>query len=241
MPVALRAYHWRRGTGRSASVSKLFEHDRGSTVGTGEMSLGARSISGTVPEGELVASCRTGDPEAFAQLVRLHERMVVSLSARLLGEVEEARDVAQEVFLQVYKRLGSFEGRSSLRTWIYRIAINQCHNRRRFWRRRRRDRERPLDDAVLAPVRPGAGGRAASPYDEALRRERARQVQAALLELRFEQRAVLVLREVEGLTCEEVAAALGVPEGTVKSRLSRAREAMRRKLAGLALGAEVRP
>ena len=72
-----------------------------------------------------------------------------------------------------------------------------------------------------------------------LRRERARQVQAALLELRFEQRAVLLLREVEGLTCEEAAAALGVPEGTVKSRLSRAREAMRRKLAGLARG-EVR-
>jgi len=221
-------------------VSKLFEHDRGTAVGTGEMSLGARSIPGVVPEGELVASCRTGDPEAFARLVRLHEGMVMNLAARLLGEVEEARDVAQEVFLQVYKRLGGFEGRSSLRTWIYRIAINQCHNRRRFWHRRRRDRERPLDEAVLAPVLPGERACAASPYEETLRRERARQVQAALLELRFEHRSVLVLREVEGLSCEEVAAALGVPEGTVKSRLSRAREAMRRKLAGLLEG-EVRP
>lgn len=221
-------------------MSKLFEHDRGTAVGTGEMSLGARSIPGVVPEGELVASCRTGDPEAFARLVRLHEGMVMNLAARLLGEVEEARDVAQEVFLQVYKRLGGFEGRSSLRTWIYRIAINQCHNRRRFWHRRRRDRERPLDEAVLAPVLPGERACAASPYEETLRRERARQVQAALLELRFEHRSVLVLREVEGLSCEEVAAALGVPEGTVKSRLSRAREAMRRKLAGLLEG-EVRP
>jgi len=220
-------------------VSKLFERDRGVTVGTGEMSLGARSIPGVVPEGELVASCRTGDPEAFARLVRLHEGMVVSLAARLLGEVEEARDVAQEVFLQVYKRLSAFEGRSSLKTWIYRIAINQCHNRRRFWHRRRRDREQPLDEAVLAPVLPGGRAGAANPYEETLRRERARQVQAALLELRFEHRSVLVLREVEGLTCEEVAAALGVPEGTVKSRLSRAREAMRRKLAGLIEG-EVR-
>jgi RNA polymerase sigma-70 factor (ECF subfamily) len=220
-------------------VSKFFERDRGAAVGTGEMSLGARSIPGVVPEGELVASCRTGDPEAFARLVRLHEGMVVSLATRLLGEVEEARDVAQEVFLQVYKRLGAFEGRSSLRTWIYRIAINQCHNRRRFWHRRRRDRERPLDEAVLAPVLPGERAGAASPYEETLRRERARQVQAALLELRFEHRSVLLLREVEGLTCEEVAAALGVPEGTVKSRLSRAREAMRRKLAGLIEG-EVR-
>jgi len=214
-------------------VSKFFEHDRGATVGTGELSLGARSIPGVVPEGELVASCRAGDPEAFARLVRLHEGMVVSLAARLLGEVEEARDVAQEVFLQVYKRLSAFEGRSSLRTWIYRIAVNQCYNRRRFWHRRRRDRERPLDDAIVAPALPGTGGQGASPYEETLRRELARRVQAALLELRFEHRSVLVLREVEGLTCEEVAAALGVPEGTVKSRLSRAREAMRRKLAGL--------
>jgi RNA polymerase sigma-70 factor, ECF subfamily len=220
-------------------VSKFFERDRGAAVGTGEMSLGARSIPGVVPEGELVASCRTGDPEAFARLVRLHEGMVVSLATRLLGEVEEARDVGQEVFLQVYKQLGAFEGRSSLRTWIYRITINQCHNRRRFWHRRRRDRERPLDEAILTPVPPG-GRAAASPYEEAVRRERARRVQAALLELRFEHRSVLVLREVEGLTCEEVAAALGVPAGTVKSRLSRAREAMRRKLVGLIEG-EVRP
>jgi RNA polymerase sigma-70 factor (ECF subfamily) len=214
----------------------MFERDRGATVGTGEMSLEARPLAGAQPERELVASCRTGDPEAFAQLVRLHEGMVVNLAARLLGEVEEARDVAQEVFLQVYKRLGAFEGRSSLKTWIYRIAVNQCHNRRRFWRRRRRDRETPLDEAVLPPVVPGGERRAANPYDETLRLERARRVQAALLELRFEHRSVLVLREVEGLTCEEVAAALGVPEGTVKSRLSRAREAMRRKLAGLIEG-----
>jgi len=221
-------------------VSKFFERDRGTAVGTGEMSLGARSIPGVVPERELVASCRTGDPEAFARLVRLHEGMVVSLAVRLLGEVEEARDVAQEVFLQVYKQLGRFEGRSSLKTWIYRIAINQCHNRRRFWHRRRRDRERPLDEAILVPTLPGGRAGAGSPYDEAVRGERARQVQAALLELRFEHRSVLVLREVEGLTCEEVAAALGVPEGTVKSRLSRAREAMRRKLVGLIEG-EVGP
>ena len=221
-------------------MSKFFEHDRGATVGTGEMSLGARAIPGLVPEGELVASCRTGDAEAFARLVRLHEGMVLSLAARLLGEVEEARDVAQEVFLQVYKRLSAFEGRSSLRTWIYRIAVNQCYNRRRFWHRRRRDRERPLDDAIVAPALPGTSGNGASPYEETLRSERARRVQVALLELRFEHRSVLVLREVEGLTCEEVAAALGVPEGTVKSRLSRAREAMRRKLAGLIEEAGVR-
>jgi len=220
-------------------VSNLFERDGRATVGTGEMSLGARSIPAVLPERELVASCRAGDPEAFAQLVRLHEGMVLNLAARLLGQVEEARDVAQEVFLQVYKRLGAFEGRSSLRTWIYRIVVNQCHNRRRFWLRRRRERERPLDEAVLVPVPLGTSDTGANPFEETLRHERARRVQAALLELRFEHRSVLVLRELEGLSCEDVAAALGVPEGTVKSRLSRAREAMRRKLAGLIEG-EVR-
>lgn len=216
-------------------MSKLFERGRGATVGTGEMSLEAGSLAGAVPEAELVASCRSGDPEAFARLVRLHEGMVVNLAARLLGEVEEARDVAQEVFLQVYKMLGRFEGRSSLKTWIYRIAVNQCHNRRRFWRRRRRDREGPLDERLLAPV-PPAGSRPLSPFDEAVRAERARSVQAALLRLPFGHRSVLVLREVEGLTCAEVAGALGIPEGTVKSRLSRAREAMRRALATLVEG-----
>jgi RNA polymerase sigma-70 factor (ECF subfamily) len=201
------------------------------------MSLEARPLSGALPERDLVASCRTGDAEAFARLVRLHEAMVVNLAGRLLGNVEEARDVAQEVFLQVYKRLAAFEGRSSLKTWIYRIAVNQCHNRRRFWHRRRRDRETPLDERLLAGALLAMGPpAAASPYDETLRLERARRVQAVLLELCFEHRSVLVLREVEGLSCEEVAAALGVPEGTVKSRLSRAREAMRRKLGGLVDG-----
>ncbi|HEY7925736.1 MAG TPA: sigma-70 family RNA polymerase sigma factor, partial [Vicinamibacteria bacterium] len=152
-----------------------------------------------------------------------------------------ARDVAQDVFLQVYKRLAAFEGRSSLKTWIYRIAVNQCHNRRRFWHRRRRDRETPLDERQLAgPLLAGVTRPALSPYDETLRLERARCVQAALLDLCFEHRSVLVLREIEGLSCEEVAAALGVPEGTVKSRLSRAREAMRRKLAGLIDGGSAR-
>jgi RNA polymerase sigma-70 factor (ECF subfamily) len=166
---------------------------------------------------------------AFARLVRLHEGMVFSLSARLLGDAEEARDVAQEVFLQVYRQLGRFEGRSALKTWIYRIAVNQCHNRRRFWHRRHRDREDGLDSVPAEAT----ASRGASPYDEARRGERARRVQAALLDLSFEHRSVLVLREVEGLTCEEVAEALRIPPGTVKSRLSRAREAMRLRLRGL--------
>jgi RNA polymerase sigma-70 factor (ECF subfamily) len=195
--------------------------------------LEVEALTGATPERELVDRCRGGDAAAFARLVKLHEGMVYNLAARLLGDGEEARDVAQEVFLQVYRRLARFEGRSSLKTWIYRIVVNQCHNRRRFWRRHGRDREQGLDERWVAPETAVRGAWLASPYEQARSHERSRTVQSALLQLGFEQRAVLLLREVEGLSCEEVAAALGIPNGTVKSRLSRAREALRQRLTGL--------
>jgi RNA polymerase sigma-70 factor (ECF subfamily) len=215
--------------------------DRVPMSAAGELPLdAAESLAGTARESDLVALCRRGDPAAFARLVSLHESMVFNLAARLLGDGEEARDVAQEVFLKVYRTLGRFEGRSSLRTWIYRIVVNQCHNRRRFWHRRGRDREEALDEGLPAPQRSGGGAWQASPYQQALERERARRVQEALLGLRFDQRSVLVLREIEGLSCEQIAAALGIPEGTVKSRLSRAREALRARLWGTIEGGEAR-
>ncbi len=204
----------------------------GVAMGAGEMPLDAEALAGPAREHDLVARCRDGDPAAFARIVALHESMVFSLAGRLLGSAEEARDVAQEVFLQVYRRLGRFEGRSSLKTWIYRIVVNQCHNRRRFWHRHGRDREEALDERFASPATHRDDWQA-SPYEQARRRERARKVQAALLQLTFEQRSVIVLREVEGLSCEEVAVALGIPDGTVKSRLSRAREALRQRLVGL--------
>jgi RNA polymerase sigma-70 factor (ECF subfamily) len=203
-------------------------------MATGEITLGAAEglIQAQAQETHLVDRCRQGDPEAFARLVALHESMVFNLAYRMTGDPEEARDVSQDVFLQVYRKLGRFEGRSSLRTWIYRIVINQCHNRQRWWRRRRQDRVRALDElsasdeARLTESRPQAD----APFEAVERREAARRVQAALLGLKFDQRAILLLREVEGLSCEEIAQSLGVPEGTVKSRLSRAREALRARL-----------
>ena len=202
-------------------------------MGVGEIPLeAAGEATGRAADLVLVDRCRRGEPQAFARLVALHEGMVFNLAARLLGDREDARDVAQNVFLHVYQKLGQFGGRSALRTWIYRITVNQCHNRRRWWKSRRRDREHTLDE--LAPLVTTAsaaqGGSARSPFEEVRRRERARRVQAALLELSFEHRAVLVLREIEGLSCEAIAETLGVAGGTVKSRLSRAREALRGRL-----------
>lgn len=180
-------------------------------------------------EARLLERCLAGDAEAFAGLVALHEGMVFNLAARLLGDLEEARDLAQEVFLQVHRTLKGFQGRSSLKTWIYRIVVNQCHNRRRFWRRRRKEQCLPLHE--LGPrdqARLVAAGD--EPEVELARRERTERLQGALLALPFAHRTVLLLREVEGLSCEEIAQALGVPPGTVKSRLARARDRLRRQL-----------
>jgi RNA polymerase sigma-70 factor (ECF subfamily) len=203
-------------------------------VATGEVSLpGAETlVGGALPDSGLVERCRQGDAQAFARLVALHEGMVFNLAARLTGDPEEARDVSQDVFLQVYRTLGRFEGRSSLKTWIYRIVVNHCHNRHRFWRRRKRDMVRPLEELTAADhARLAASSiEGASPYEQLRRREREKKVQQALLRLSFEHRAILLLREAEGLSVEDIASALGLPEGTVKSRLARAREALRARL-----------
>ena len=190
----------------------------------------AESFAGKAAvERGLVEMYRRGDAEAFARLVSLHESMVYNLAARLLGDGEEARDLSQDVFLQVYRTLGGFEGRSTLKTWIYRIVVNQARNRQRWWRRRRRERSCPIEDMTPADHARAAAGRpdADAPFERLARGERARQLQGALLKLSFDHRAILLLREVEGLDCEEIAAALKIPQGTVKSRLARARESLR--------------
>jgi len=201
-------------------------------MASGELALSsAETRPAPVAEPALVEGCRRGDPQAFARLVALHEAMVLNLAARLLGDREEARDLGQDVFLQVYRTLARFEGRSSLRTWIYRIVVNQCRNRQRWWRRRRRASSCPIDEITPADeARMAASIPSDSPFDQLARAERTRRVQAALLGLSFDHRAILLLREVEGLTCEEIASTLGLPEGTVKSRLSRARDGLRRGL-----------
>jgi RNA polymerase sigma-70 factor (ECF subfamily) len=203
-------------------------------MATREMSLGSEPfVTAGVQEPGLVERCREGDPSAFARLVALHEGMVFNLAARMLGDVEEARDVSQEVFLQVYRTLGRFEGRSSIKTWIYRIVVNQCHNRRRWWRRRARERSRPIEDLTVAEearLSEAEAGASPSAFDRVRRAERAAMVQEALMSLSFAHRAVLMLRDAEGLSCEAVAETLALPLGTVKSRLSRAREALRARL-----------
>ena len=170
----------------------------------------SEAVAAPVAERGLVEECRRGDAQAFARLVALHEGLVYNLAARLLGDPEEAKDVSQDVFLQVYRMLPRFEGRSSLKTWIYRIVVNQCRNRQRWWRRRKKDKALPLEELTAAESA-HAGGAAKRMARKSRPRgaSRRRRVQAALLRLSLDHRAVLLLREVEELSGEEIAPGAG--------------------------------
>ncbi len=181
----------------------------------------------------LVQSCAAGDEQACTRLVADHQRMVYQLALHLLGDTQEALDLSQEVFLRVFRTLPQFRGHSSLKTWIYRIVINQASNRQRWWRRRHRSQQVPLDVHVETNGDlPDTRGTAAP--DRALgQQETATVVWRALDQLPFDQRAVIVLREIDEMSYDEIADSLGVAVGTVKSRLARAREQLRIALADM--------
>ena len=180
-------------------------------------------------EASLVQRCASGEEAAYSELVADHQRMVVQLAVNLLGDRDEALDLSQEVFLKVFRTIHRFRGQSSLRTWIYRIAVNQARNRHRFWRRRHRADQVSLDAHVAAHGEFLSGG-LSRPDRLLAQKELAHRLQAALDHLPFDQRTAIVLREVDGLSYDEIAFSLGVAVGTVKSRLTRARQALRLEL-----------
>ena len=182
-----------------------------------------------VREASLVQRCAAGEETACAELVAEHQRMVVQLAVNLLGDREEALDLSQEVFLRVFRTIARFRGQSSLRTWIYRIAINQARNRHRFWRRRHRADQVSLDQHMAAHGEFVSAGEA-RPDRMLAQKELAERLQSALDHLPFDQRTAIVLREIDGLSYDEIAYSLGVAVGTVKSRLTRARHALRQEL-----------
>ncbi|HYS25169.1 MAG TPA: sigma-70 family RNA polymerase sigma factor [Vicinamibacterales bacterium] len=194
---------------------------------------GAISWSG-VDSGEaaLIERCVAGDERACADLVAAHQRTVFNLAFHLLGDRDEALDLSQEVFLRVFRTLSRFRGQSALRTWIYRIVVNQARNRQRWWRRRRRADLVSLDDHLQ---RCGEIEATSEVLPDRLlaSKETAARIWAAMEQLPFDQRTALVLREVDGLRYEEIAFSLDVAVGTVKSRLTRARQALREELLGI--------
>jgi RNA polymerase sigma-70 factor (ECF subfamily) len=174
----------------------------------------------------LAQRCAAGDDRAYAELVDEHQRMVVQLAFNLMGDYDDALDVSQEVFLRVFRTIGGFRAQSSLRTWIFRIVVNQARNRQRWWRRRRRDAQVPIEDHIrnYGEFRTTS---ASDPARALAQKELAARLSRALSQLPFEQRTVIVLREVDGLSYDEIAEAAGLNVGTVKSRLARARESLR--------------
>lgn len=181
-------------------------------------------------EATLIARCRAGEQAACEQLVAEHQAMVFQLGCHLLGSRDEAYDLSQEVFLRVFRTLDRFRADASLKTWIYRIAINQASNRRRFWSRRHRLGQVSLDAHVEVHGEPTEATDASSPHRILASKQLAERLTVALDALPFDQRTVIILREVEGLSYDEIAQALDIAVGTVKSRLTRARQALRASL-----------
>jgi RNA polymerase sigma-70 factor (ECF subfamily) len=181
-------------------------------------------------EAALVARCVAGDEDACTALVEEHQRMVFQLSWNLLGDQEEALDLSQEVFLNVFRTLPRFRGQSALRTWIYRIVVNQACNQQRWWRRRYRAAQVSLEAHV------DTHGELSSPLDDCAPEKQLRQkeqvarVWDALARLPFDHRTAVVLREIDGLSYDEIAYSLRIAVGTVKSRLARARQLLRAEL-----------
>lgn len=182
---------------------------------------------------------RAGEAAAFNRLVTERTPDVYALLCRLTDDPEEARDLTQETFLQAFRSVAHFRGEADLRTWLYRIAVNQARNRWRWWRRRRRDATVSLDAPAAAgdDERPLASrlrdARAPDPEADTLANEREHALLDALAKLARPYREAVVLRDVEGLSYEEVAVALQISVGTVKSRLSRGRLELRRRLEGI--------
>ncbi|HWT46990.1 MAG TPA: sigma-70 family RNA polymerase sigma factor [Vicinamibacterales bacterium] len=181
-------------------------------------------------EAALIQRCAARDEDACAQLVSEHQRMVYQLSLNLLNDHNEALDLSQEVFLRVFRTIHTFRGHSSLRTWIYRIVVNQARNRQRWWRRRHRAQQVSLDQHIQDHGDLPEPAQGASPDRMLGQKLLAERIRTALDRLPFDQKTALVLRELDGLSYEEIGYSLGIAVGTVKSRLARARESLRGQL-----------
>lgn len=196
-------------------------------------------------DAELLSAVRTGSEEAFDRLVSRYHASVYNLVYRIVGDAADAADTLQEVFLKVHRGLGKFQGQSSLKTWIFRIAVHEGCNYRRWWRRHKAQ-ETSLQDAFLNSddgTGPSLGemlsANEKSPFEELAAKETAVAVDCALSRIPESYRTAVVLRDLEEFSYEEIADILQVSLGTVKSRVARGREALRVLLRGWLVGEQV--
>ncbi len=202
-------------------------------MGTVRSAVLDRAVTAISDEAALVAELKAGSEQAFAYLLQVYQNPVFNLVCHIVESGTEPADVLQDVFVKIFKGIRYFHGESSLRTWIYRIAINESSNHRRSWLRRHRREAFSLDESSEELGVRGAevGASAETPYQALEQAERQKLMRGALASLAPPYRAVVVLREIEDFSYQEIAQALDLAEGTVKSRLVRGRELLRRKLA----------
>ncbi len=201
-----------------------------------ENSLGFRNEGGAntaqiYRDALLVERLRQGEDAAYEELLRTFEDPVYNLLYRLLNQPADAPDVTQEVFVKVFRNLGHFQGKASLKTWIYRIAVNEAYNHRRWFSRHKKNEvglgTSEEQNLGLADVLPD---RCRSPFDLTADHETRALIEEALLRINPVFRSAVVLRDIEDLSYEEVADVLQISLGTVKSRILRGREALRVEL-----------
>jgi len=201
-------------TQTQATVSSMADRDRGAA------------------DAALVERCRTGDRLAFDALVVKYQHRIYTLCVRMLGNREDGEDAAQEAFVKAYQGLERFRGNAAFSTWLYTIAVNICRNRqasfwRRLWRRSVKIDTEPQDDGGGGYEPPSTGP---DPAQELARSRTRAAINRALGSLPADQREIVIMADVQGMAYEEIAAATGVAAGTVKSRLFRARERMRKAM-----------
>ena len=179
---------------------------------------------------------RAGEMEAFAELVTEFQPLVYSVTLRIVRDPEEARDMTQETFLRIYRHFDRFRGEASLKTWVCRIAVNQALNSQRWWKRRHRAETHSLDEPLQQEgddrLSLGAtlASTADSPEAEVIAHERQQQLERALGTLKKDFRIAVALRDIEGMSYEEIASILEISVGTVKSRIARGRDMLRTHL-----------
>jgi RNA polymerase sigma-70 factor, ECF subfamily len=175
-----------------------------------------------IEEALLISRARDGDQDAFRQLVERYQGAVYNLAYRMLGDPGDAEDAAQEIFVRIYRQLGRYDAARKFSTWTLAIATNYCIDQLR----RRRMQLVPLENII-----PWARAREAGPEGEAITQEERDEVQRLITKLPEKYRAPLILRYFEELSCAEIADVLGMPEGTVKTQIHRARKALGKLLA----------
>jgi len=196
----------------------------------------ASALSIHTEEAALIADLKAGSEEAFSWLITRYHQPIYSLLARTVRDPADAADLTQEVFVKIFRGIGSFHGESSLRTWMYRIALHEGLNQRRWWRRHKQQEVTiemetvDCESGEPARLKEMLVDSGESPYEMATHTEVRERVEVALREVPEPFRTTLILRDIEGFVYEEVAEMLGVNLGTVKSRLVRGRACLRQLL-----------